>query len=258
MFRRYFFIGLYILLAACSPVAQTGLTPSNEIALPPSATPTIIPSSPVSTEPPTTVSPESTKDPSFFRDDFDGTLDAQWSWVREDPLNWSLTAVPGSLQINVQGGYVPQHTDSNLLVRPAPQGNFQIETQVTFRPQDNFQFAGLIIYESDSDFIQAGRSYCGTFECVGEGLYMAHYRNGDLLKPDFGQPYKEIDPILIRLTREGETYTFEASTDGKVWFMIGSYTSDIAPLQIGLVTGQRLQGSVLPAVFDYFEVRSLP
>jgi len=257
MFRRYFFIILCILLAACSAAAQTALSPSNQITLPPSATPTFTPS-PVSTESPTAVSPEPTKDPDFFRDDFDVTLDAQWSWVREDPLNWSLTAVPGSLQINVQGGYVPQHTISNLLLRPAPEGNFQIEAQVTFRPQDNFQFAGLIIYESDSDFIQAGRSYCGTFECVGEGLYMAYYQNGDPLKPDFGQPYKEIDPILIRLTGNGERYSFEASTDGKVWFMIGSHTSDIVPLQIGLVTGQRLQGRVLPAVFDYFEVRGLP
>jgi beta-xylosidase len=145
-----------------------------------------------------------------------------------------------------------------MLLRPAPAGSFQIETQITFSPENNFQFAGLIIYESDSDFIQAGRGYCRTFECVGEGLYMNYYRKGIVVKPDFGQPYKEIDPILLRLGRRGDTYIFESSTDGKVWFIIGSHTSDMNPLQIGLVAGQRLKGNSISATFDYFEVRSLP
>src|SRR6266496_1912533 len=195
MFRKLFFYCLAIFLSACSPVAQPTFAPTTAIVLKPSVTPTIAPSLTPTTIPPT-VSPAPTTDPNFFRDDFIGTLDAKWSWVREDPLNWSLATVPGSLQINVESGYVSAHRNSNLLLRPAPAGNFEIETQVTFSPQDNFQFAGLIIYESDSDFIQAGRSYCRTFECVGEGLYMDYYKRGVVVKPDFGQPYKEIDPIL--------------------------------------------------------------
>ncbi|HLO32938.1 MAG TPA: DUF1349 domain-containing protein, partial [Anaerolineales bacterium] len=232
-------------------------TPVEAIVLKPSATP-IATASPAPTAILPTVSPAPTADPNFFRDDFINTLAANWTWLREDPLNWSLATVPGSLQINVDSGYVSAHRDSNLLLRPAPAGNFQIETQILFRPQDNFQFAGLIIYESDSDFIQAGRAYCKSFECVGEGLYMDDYKKGVAVKPDFGQPYKDSSPILLRLSRQGNTYTFQANTDGKVWFVIGSHISDLHPLQIGLVTGQKVTGRVLPAIFDYFEVRSLP
>jgi hypothetical protein len=122
----------------------------------------------------------------------------------------------------------------------------------------NFQFAGLIIYQSDSNFIQAGRAYCDAVGCIGEGLYMDHYRRGVVVGPNIGQIYKEIDPILLRLTRRGESYTFEASADGRVWFLIGSHTSDISPLQVGLVAGQTLLGKALPATFEYFAVRSLP
>ncbi|HLO13270.1 MAG TPA: DUF1349 domain-containing protein [Anaerolineales bacterium] len=257
MIRKSFFLFLGIILSACSSF-QPAAVPTLKIILEPSVTATLLPPTPTPTEIPPTPSPEPTKDPNFFRDDFADTLDANWSWIREDPLNWSLTTIPGFLQINVVGGYVSKHTNFNILLRPAPQGNFQIETQITFRPEDNFQFAGLIIYESDSNFIQAGRSYCRTFECVGEGLYMDYYKNGKIVKPDFGQSYREIDPILLRLSRRGEAYTFEASTDGKVWFIIGSHTSDMKPLQVGLVAGQNLKGHVLPALFDYFEVWSLP
>jgi beta-xylosidase len=178
--------------------------------------------------------------------------------VREDSLNWSLIEVPGALQINVERGYVPAHSNSNLLLRSAPEGNFQIETKISFRPTDNFQFAGLIIYESDSNFVQAGRQFCSAVGCIGDGLYMDTYRKGLVVKPGVGHSYTKSDPILLRLSRRASSYTFEASTDGKVWFSIGGLTNDMNPLQIGLVAGQTLEGKVLPAAFDYFEVRSLP
>jgi beta-xylosidase len=255
--RKHFHIFIAILLSACSFMPPLTPDPSEQIIFKPSPTPTIVPS-PTSTEIPPTVSPVPTTDPNFYRDDFNENLTVPWTWVRENSQNWSLTNVPGTIQISVSQGYVSSHTNTNMLLRPAPSGNFQIETQMTFRPEDNFQFAGLIIYESDSNFIQAGREYCKAVNCIGEGLYMDYHKNGVMVKPDFGQPYKEIDPILLRLSRRGNSYTFEVSTDGKVWFIIGSHTSDMAPLQIGLVTGQRLKGPPISATFDYFEVRSLP
>ena len=255
--RYFFLIPILFLVSACSLNPPGPSSPPLHLTPLASATPTLTPSA-TSTPATPTVSPTPTPDPRFFRDDFNQTLDAAWSWVREDPLNWSLTAIPGSLQINVAGGYVAAGTNPNILLRPAPEGDFQIETQITFRPSRNYQFAGLIIYENDSNFIQAGRSFCNSVGCPGAGLYMNHYEKGVVVEPDFRQPYGEIDPLLLRLSRRGSTYTFESSTDGKVWFIIGSHTSDMNPLQIGLVTGQRMKGENPPAIFEYFEVRSLP
>jgi beta-xylosidase len=255
--RNYYIVFALIFLSACSLTPPPATAPSSFRTLQPSATLTLVPSPTFTPAPPTT-SPTPTLDPRFFRDDFNDTLDAQWSWVREDPRNWNLTTVPGSLQINITGGYVAAHNNYNILLRPAPDGNFQIETQITFRPTRNYQFAGLIIYQDDSNFIQAGRGYCSSIGCPGAGLYMDYYEKGVIVTPNFGQTYREIDPLLLRLSRKENTYIFEASTDGKVWFIVGSHTSDMNPLQIGLVTGQRLRGESLPATFEYFEVRSLP
>src|SRR5688572_1147429 len=143
-------ISVLMLLSACSFNPPSSSNPPLKLTPISSATPTLIPSV-TSTPATSTVSPTTTPDPRFFRDDFDQTIDSGWSWVREDPQNWSLTAVPGSLQINVAGGYVAAQTNPNLLLRPAPDGNFQIETQITFRPTRNYQFAGLIIYEDHSN-----------------------------------------------------------------------------------------------------------
>jgi beta-xylosidase len=247
---------LIVIISACSLLPPRPTLPSIQLTPLMSATATFLPSATPTPATPT-ITPTSTPDPKFFRDDFNGTLEAGWIWVREDPENWSMTALPGALQINVAGGYVAKQTNPNVLLRPAPEGDFQIQTQLTFRPTRNYQFAGLIIYEDNSNFLQAGRSYCGSVGCVGPGLYMDLYENGDIVKPDFGQRYAEFDPLLLRLSRNGDAYTFEASTNGKVWFIIGKHTSGMNPLQIGLVTGQRLRGENLPATFEYFEVRSL-
>ena len=200
---------------------------------------------------------EPVDDPNYFRDDFDSTLGSGWQWLNEDPNNWSLSAVPGVLQINVDGGQVSDETIQNLLLRQAPAGNFQIETKVTFSPKADFQFAGLIVYESPPNIIQAGRAYCALPDvCVGEGLYVDYYNNGNFVTPNFAAPYTNTDAYL-RLVRQGDTYTFQSSSNGSEWILRGGTVSTMNPLQIGLVAGQNTV-DLIPALFDYFEVRSLP
>ena len=259
MMRKILLAITTIVLSACGVTSQPTSPTVEYIGLKMEATPTVLPTL-TPTEVPPTALPVPTTDPNFFRDDFIEALDADWSWLREDPANWSLIQAPGSLMINVGDGYVPAHNNSNVLLRPAPSGNFLIQTRITFRPADNFQFAGLIIYQSDSNFVQAGREFCNATGCAGEGLYMDTYRKGVIVKPSIGQLYKDKynNPLWIRLSRRANMYSFDASHDGNIWFLVGSQTSDIDPLQVGLVTGQRLRGEIIPAIFDYFEVRSLP
>jgi|SRR5215208_3242404 len=255
--KKLFHIFGFILLSACTSLTTPTLEPSATFLPQPSMTSTLIPT-PTATSVFPTASPLPTPDPNFYRDDFDGALNESWIWVREDPRTWSLTEVPGSIQISISRGYVAAHSNANLLLRAAPQGDFLIETRLAFKPNDNFQFAGLIIYQSDSNFIQAGSAYCNAVRCVGEGLYMDTYRKGIIVQPNFGPTPRDVNPIWLRLSRTGDLYEFEASSNGTVWFFINSQTSDFAPTQVGLVTGQRLRGSSLVAVFDYFEVHGLP
>lgn len=260
MVRSLFvYLIIFMILTACSSSPPIAPTMSENIILEPSAIPTVTAaSSPSPTLFVPTLPPKPTPDVSYFRDEFIQALDTEWSWVREDPENWSLEMAPGTLQINASDGYVLAHSSDNLLLRPAPEGNFQIETQVSFEPRFNFEFAGLIIYESDSNFIQAGRGYCSSVDCIGEGLYMNSFHDGVVQRPSPMQIYAHENLVFLRLSRRGNTYTFESSENGNVWFFIGSQTIDINPLQIGLVASQNLRGDILPARFRYFEIRSLP
>jgi beta-xylosidase len=236
----------FLLVSSCGPSASS-----------PTQEPTVAPATEV---PPTQALPTATSVPSadLFRDEFNQVLAGGWSWQNEDAANWSLSAQPGWLEITLQRGHIVTGNYANLLLRPAPEGDFQIETSLGFEPQANFQFAGLVVYQSDSDFLQAGRAFCeGTDICLGDGLYFDKYRQNTSEPPNFATPYEGGASVHLRLQREGDSYTFFASPDGVNWTEIGSHQSDIEPLQVGLMASQNNDGVPLSARFDYFMISGL-
>jgi len=190
----------------------------------------------------------------IFSDEFNSTLQAGWEWQNEKTAGWSLDSTPGALEINVTGGYVNLSNASNVLLRDAPEGDFQVETLLKFYPWGSDQFAGLILYDTNEDFLQSGYAYCNPVNwCVGRGLYMDSYKNGDLQLPRYVSKF-ENSLVYLRLERRGNTFNFLSSEDGGVWFRVSSLTTSLNVKKIGVVTGQNLYGSKLPAIFEYFHV----
>lgn len=190
----------------------------------------------------------------YFRDDFNTELQPGWEWINPKNELRSLLTAPGSLQINVTGGYVNLGNASNILVRSVPQGDFQVETKLTFYPLENDQFAGLILYESDANFIQAGYSYCTpAYRCAKRGVQMDIYQGGKLQLPLNRTTYKG-DEVYLRLVRQGDTISFLISDNRNVWLRQNIYKTNMVISKLGIVTGQNVDDSMPPAFFDYFQV----
>lgn len=193
----------------------------------------------------------------IFHDNFNGILAEDWQWLNEDPANWSLQAVPGSLQINVGRGFVNLNNAANILLMPAPDSNFEIETRLTFNPGNRTHFAGLLLYESEKNFVQAGHAYCTPVNrCVGNGLYFEAYSEGDLLKEPYAAQKFNQDSVSLRLVYKDGVVTFSSSPNGIVWYRISEGKVGLNILQVGLVTGQNLKVAA-PVLFDYFQIKSL-
>lgn len=190
----------------------------------------------------------------IFRDDFDKVLLPDWQWSNEDPLNWSLTELPGSLQINVLGGYLNLHNASNVLTMPPPPGDFYIETALLFDPDTDNQFAGLFMYESDNDYIQTGIAYCSPiYECIGQGLYIDIYQDGKLLLPRNAIEFSQ-NSMAMRMARSEDKIIIYASPDGRIWYRIYEFTMGMDIKRVGVITGQSVDELPKPAVFEYFEI----
>lgn len=248
MKTRFAFLSVsLLLLLACNLLSQ------------PTAAPTLAPS-PTSVPPTETVAPppSPTVTPLFFRDDFNEVLAAGWTWQNETPSHWNLTAARGWLELTVLGGHIPSGDYSNLLLRLAPTGNFRLETRLNFEPIANFQVAALIVYQSDVDFLMAGRAFCDLPDtCVGDGLYFDNYINSNFVGANFATDYTQGAEVSLRLERLNDVYTFFASADGSNWTEIGSQRNALNPLLVGLTTGQNESDPVL-AQFDYFQITDLP
>lgn len=191
---------------------------------------------------------------SSVRDEFDGKLapGSGWTWLRQDPSTWSLTASPGWLRINLSvGGYL-NTLPANVLIQPVPQGDFELSTLVKFSPTGNFELAGLIILFDEKSVLQFGRGYCDLGACVGSGYYFDNLQNGSVVGGNFGTQGSNTQSIL-RLVRQGNTYTASYQVDGVTWVNVGSHSIDRQPISIGLIAAQA-QSAGNYAEFDWFEV----
>jgi branched-chain amino acid transport system substrate-binding protein len=190
-----------------------------------------------------------------FKDDFDGQLAEGWTWLAEDPSKWSLSEVPGSLQIiasdaSIDGPNMPP----NILLREAPSGDFEVTTSLQFTPTSNFQFAGLVVFQDNGNVLQFGRAFCNLANsCIGDGVYFDNIENGSFSTNNYQTAFHG-PTIYLRLRRVGNTYTGYYSEDGENWTITGDHIRDFSQMRVGLIAAQA--PTEIPAVFDYFTMNA--
>lgn len=258
MKKIYFIWALPLFILACSSSIQPNPTPvefdefalgATQIAIMTSTTPTIIAVQPTQE---TNVSTQS-----IFRDEFEKSIDTEWKLINENPYNWSLTTKVGFLQITSTGGYFSLGNASNVLLRPAPQGDYILETSLLFEADESDQFAGIIAAESNQNFVQVGIGYCPiTVGCVEHGLYVDIYQNGKLTLPR-NMTKVSLDALFIRLVFQDNTLTVFTSHDGYSWFRMVEKDLVMNIQQVGLISAQNNSENIEIASFDYFEIRPI-
>jgi len=145
-------------------------------------------------------------------------------------------------------------------VQPVPSGDFDIQTYVIFEPLQNFEIAGLLLYQEDGTHLLLGRAFCGGGypDCVeGNGIYFDHMEEGSFVSDNFAMrtPTYE-DHTYLRIIHEGENYTAYVSEDGADWWLVGRHVmgTEYNLTSMGLATGTGNQVvTEIPADFDFFQ-----
>ncbi len=259
-FRFLIALAISILVAGCAspqtatppPIQQATAVPPTDTPLPP---PTAIP--PTDTPIPT---PTNTPLPEgvLFRDDFNGSLQPGWTWENENPDRWGFTQ-GGWLQILADdGSLLAGGTQTNMLFRDLPDGNFEIIVHLNADPAFNFQQAAIFLYEDPQHYIGINHGYCDVCVPGGKGVYM-DYKIGETWGA-YKQKFAEPD-LYLKLTYEPDTISAWYALQPNEWIRLGRFGNVFKFSRVGLgaanidVTGT---GEDLVALFDYFEIRSLP
>ena len=190
-----------------------------------------------------------------FRDGFTDPFSPSWYWVNENVDRWNLTDALGYLRI-----FTSQYGTGgeNLLLRGVEGSDFAIETHMLFEPTINYQFAGLVIWQDEFNFLQFGRAYCDNEEtCVGNGIYF-DYAAPSVFGNNFTTPVNNSDEAYLRLEKRGQMVRALYSQEGVTWFEIGTHWIDpnFQVNGVGLTSSQDTSDPYdpVPADFDYFEL----
>lgn len=198
-------------------------------------------------------------------DEFDGSaLSPDWTWVRGPAAG--VTTGGGSLSWPTQSAELHLGTNNaSVLTRPAPPGDFTVETKLHLPSGTSNQQAGLVLYGSDDRYFKlvravlplshAGGAVTQVTEFAKEGARPTTTPPTALAYgPMFGGPAAET--LWMRLSyRSGSASGGEhevraaTSTDGVHWTWTGAWTLPREQeLRIGLVS---LNTAGATARFDY-------
>lgn len=198
-------------------------------------------------------------------DDFDGKLSLDWHVLKADPTHFSLAKNPGMLTITTQGGALgAERTDyRNLFVIDCPTkpgADFEITTSiVSFKPVRNWNQAGLICYNDDDSFLKWVYEWTGDNVGNPRRTFTRGRETGGSPAYEWLDAPQELDKVWLRVSKQGNSYTFWTSLDGKSFRSHGTRTwSDGSVKQVGLLAknGTPSTAPDIDAVFDFFEVRS--
>jgi len=208
---------------------------------------------PMPTPTPLAADTSSSEGTPIFSDDFDGTFDSAWNWIRDDDEQWNLTDNPGMLRVNLaQVPDVYQAPPSTLFVRSIQEENFEIVTHIFFEPVRNFQRAGLVIYEDDENFISLLRAYVDVAGFPGNAIYFDNIFNSETDPQNFTTKTSHPSEVYLKIRKVGDTYSAYYSEEGENWNPIGAHISQIEPVSIGLLIAETDQP--ISVDFDFLEL----
>ena len=165
------------------------------------------------------------------------TFGNQWSWVRENKSNWSLTKKSGYLTITSEKGDIVSSNSNamNILLQSA-NTDWTIDSKMVCskRPGGSTQNAGILAYEDDDNFVKLvykasparrGMGVPVTATTVLPGIVELIIESNGSQKSaatlNLADIIKDNNTLILKLEKKGDLYTASCSSDGKSFKQIG-------------------------------------
>ena len=196
--------------------------------------------------------------PTSGDDAFDGAAFDGCKWdrtVRFDPA--TLHQSGGSLHVETSGGDIYGANDTgptNFVLQDAPAGDWTAETTVKVPLVQCCQQAGLIVHDSDDDYVK--------FDVIADGdraRFELRSETGDVVaQPETSEwlPYPEDDTYQLRLTKTGDTYSAAFRVTGGEWNTFDTPVTNtaVAGAPVGLFALGIFQDAPIYASFESFDI----
>ncbi len=191
-------------------------------------------------------------------DDFSsGVLDPVWSVLGPVGTSSQLgtSATDAYLELVTPDGNFDAWNTNNTAraMQATADGDFQLETRFLTTPTEKYQLQGFLVEQDAGNWIlfdtySDGSSLRAFAAVTVDGVSSAQF---DVVIPGGSAPY-------LRLTRTGDLWSFEYSTDGTNWTVAGSFTHALTVSAVGVLAGNTGDATGYTAQVDYFENTASP
>jgi beta-glucosidase len=205
-------------------------------------------------------------DVNSVNDEFNSsTLAKQWSWVRENKANWSLSKKSGSLVITGKEGDIIESNNNaeNILLQSA-NTDWSIESKIicSRKPTGFSENAGILAYQDDDNFVKLvyrssmarggfgfGRSSSPGEQPGSVELIVESYGNQKSTKTlNMDGIIKDNNTLILKLEKRGSQYIASCSSDGEKFEMAGTADIALKDVKAGMIACK----GVIPARMSYF------
>ena len=216
----------------------------------------------------------------YLFEDFNDILALNWKIFGNDPCNWSLKTVPGSLTITTQDGtFERSRTDGNNLFLVSfpvvPTKDFQVTTCISnYYPVNLWNQAGLMLWQDEDNFFKLVYEF-------GEGpppnnevklLFTAALEFYGYPTYGWFETEQFSQKMWLRIIKRGDRYELYYSTDGKTFnpmevLLPAVLTKDnkipgtffkLKYMGLFANNGSAYDTPQVDASFDFFEFKVLP
>ena len=133
-----------------------------------------------------------------------------WQWIdpdeKRDPTPHDVKTRVLRVRLTTKKNLNGEMNNAPRYLKPLT-GDFQIETRVKFHPTEDFQGAGLLIYQDDGNFLSFERAYGGTGG--GPSGIRLDAKRGGVFEPVIapGEIQTDADEVEMKLVRGGNLFT---------------------------------------------------
>ena len=218
-----------------------------------------------------------------YRDNFMAdTIGFQWSWVRENPADWSLSEKPRYITITAKDGDIKGSSNNaeNILLQSANTDWF-IESRVEFsrKPSRTDQQGGIIAYQDDDNFVKlvyiySSKGFMGAEEYV-ELLVEKEGAQYSAASIPVSRLMSDNPVVILSLEKTGSHYSASFSKGDDEFMYLGSTDVVLSDIMTGIIAcngGAAQQGDVVAqmmgintgepeqpfkVMFDYFVIANV-
>ena len=182
----------------------------------------------------------------------------------EDPRTYKIRN--GKLVITTLDGDIHRERSdmSNLFLQYAPAEDFEIETKVSFNPEQNYEQVMLVVWQDHNNYLRLSYVYAEELRIESACEINGEFKSQNIplsisLKGSKGDsPFSkggEGDFVLLKIKKKKNHYDFFYSRNGSKWKKVGKgYNVNFNDLKVGINATAPVSQRNITAEFDYFRL----